>query len=212
MRRATPTPVGRTVRGAGVVLTAFAGGAIPFSNIGARVEAGVDLRTVGSGTVSGTSLYEVAGFKSLALAGVCDVAKGAIGPLLAGPDRPVVAALSGGAAVAGHNWSPFLRGAGGRGISPALGALAVTAWPGSVLLLAGLAAGRMARQTGLVMFAADAALVPFLARRRGWHGALAGACVVAPMLIKRATGNRPLAHPDWRGRAERVLFDRDPQW
>jgi glycerol-3-phosphate acyltransferase PlsY len=198
--------------GAGVVLAAFGAGAVPFSNIGARVQAGVDLRAVGNGTVSGTNLYEVAGFRSLALAGVCDVAKGAVGPLLAGPDRPVVSALSGGVAVAGHNWSPFLSGAGGRGISPALGALAVNDWPGSVLLLASLAAGRLAKQTALVMFVADAALVPLLARRRGWRGALAGACVVAPMLAKRATGNRPLPRSDWRGRAERLLFDRDPQW
>jgi len=61
------------------------------------------------------------------------------------------------------------------------------------------------------MFIADAALVPVLARRRGWRGALAGACVVAPILIKRAAGNRPLRRADWRARAERILFDRDPR-
>ena len=200
------------VGGAATVLIGFAAGAVPFSNIAARLGAGVDLRSFGNRTVSGTNLYEVAGFRSLAVAGVCDVAKGAVGPLLVGPDRPVVAALSGGAAVAGHNWSPFLSGAGGRGISPALGALAVTAWPGSVLLLGGLVVGRLAKQTALVMFVAEAALVPLLARRRGWRGALAGACVVAPMLAKRAAGNAPLARADWRGRLERILFDRDPQW
>ena len=32
-----------------------------------------------------------------------------------------------GLAVAGHNWSVFLRGAGGRGIAPALGATLVLA-------------------------------------------------------------------------------------
>ena len=63
----------------------------------------VDLRDVGTGTVSGTALYHVAGFGPLALAGVCDVAKGAVGPLLAGSDRPELAAVAGGVAVAGHN-------------------------------------------------------------------------------------------------------------
>src|SRR5439155_25573351 len=91
---------------------------VPFSNLMARRARGVDLRKFGSGTVSGTALYEVAGFGSLALAGVCDVLKGAVGPLLAGRSRPRLRALAAGAAVAGHNWSPFLRGAGGRGISP----------------------------------------------------------------------------------------------
>src|SRR4051794_12453048 len=125
-----------------VVGVSFALGAVPFSNIAARAKAGVDLRVVGNGTVSGTNLFHVAGFGPLAVAGVCDVAKGAVGPLLAGRDRPVLAAVAGGAAVAGHNWSPFLRGAGGRGISPAIGALAVSEWTGAALLLGALAVGR----------------------------------------------------------------------
>jgi glycerol-3-phosphate acyltransferase PlsY len=142
---------------------------------------------------------------------VCDVAKGAVGPLLAGADRPVLAAFAAGAAVAGHNWSPFLAGAGGRGISPAIGALAVTAWPGSALLLGGLALGRLLHETGLTSFVADAALVPALAAARGRRGALLGACVVTPMLVKRALGNQPPVRPGWRSRAQRVLFDRDEQ-
>jgi glycerol-3-phosphate acyltransferase PlsY len=196
--------------GAGAVLAcSFAAGAIPFSNIAARARAGVDLRDVGSGTVSGTSLFDVAGFGPLAVAGVCDVAKGAVGPLLAGADRPVLGAFAAGAAVAGHNWSPFLAGAGGRGISPAIGALLATSWPASTLLLGGLAVGRMLHQTGLTSFVADAALVPVLAVARGPRGALLGACVVTPMLVKRALGNHRPARPGWRTRAQRVLFDRD---
>jgi len=198
--------------GAGPVLAlAFAAGSVPFSNIAARTQAGVDLRDVGSGTVSGTNLFRVAGFGPLAVAGVCDVAKGAVGPLLAGADRPVLAAFAAGAAVAGHNWSPFLAGAGGRGISPAIGALAATAWQGAALLLGGLALGRVLHETGLTSFVADAALVPALAAARGPRGALLGACVVTPMLVKRALGNQRPTRPGWRSRAQRVLFDRDEQ-
>ena len=198
--------------GAGPVLAlAFAAGSVPFSNIAARTQAGVDLRDVGSGTVSGTNLFRIAGFGPLAVAGVCDVAKGAVGPLLAGADRPVLGAFAAGAAVAGHNWSPFLAGAGGRGISPAIGALAATAWQGSALLLGGLAVGRLLHETGLTSFVADAVLVPALAATRGRRGALLGACVVTPMLVKRALGNQRPTRPGWRGRAQRVLFDRDEQ-
>src|SRR5262245_54662097 len=135
-----------------VLAIAFVVGAIPFSNIAARVSRGVDLRTVDSGTVSGTNLYKVAGFGPLVVAGVLDVAKGAVGPLLAGSHRPVLAAFAGGLAVVGHNWSPFLGGAGGRGISTAMGALLVTAWPGTVLLLAGMALGRIVDQAGFGSF------------------------------------------------------------
>jgi glycerol-3-phosphate acyltransferase PlsY len=188
---------------------AFVAGAVPFSNIAARRRAGVDLRTVGDGTVSGTSLYRVAGFGPLAAAGVCDVAKGAVGPILAGHDRPVLAAISGGLGVAGHNWSPFLRGSGGRGISPALGALGVNAWPGSVVMLGGMVLGRMVKETGLGSFVAQAALVPILGRTHGARGALAAACVVAPMWLKRLAGNRPPDRPDLRSYARRLLYDSD---
>src|SRR5689334_1404264 len=173
------------MRATTVAGVAFLAGSIPFSNLAARRRAGVDLRDVGTGTVSGTSLYDVAGFGPLAAAGVCEVAKGAVGPLLAGRDRPVLAAVAGGLAVAGHNWSPFLRGAGGRGLSPTIGALLPRAWPGAVVVLGGMTLGRFARQTGLGSFVAQCALVPFLARTRGRNAALAGACVVVPMFVKR---------------------------
>ena len=93
----------------------FAAGSVPFSNLVAKRRAGVDLRNVGSGTVSGSGLYEVAGAGPLVIVGLFELAKGAIAPLLAGRRHPFTAALAGAAAVAGHNWSPFLGGAGGRG-------------------------------------------------------------------------------------------------
>jgi glycerol-3-phosphate acyltransferase PlsY len=198
-----------TVHGVTVAGVAFAAGAVPFSNLAARRRAGVDLRDVGGGTVSGTSLYAVAGFGPLAVAGVCDVAKGALGPLLAGRDRPVLGAVAGGLAVAGHNWSPFLSGAGGRGLSPAIGALLPRAWPGAALVLGGMAIGRMARNTGLGSFVAQCALVPVLARTVGRDGAIAGACVLVPMFAKRVAGNGPPVRHDVRTYLHRLVFDND---
>ena len=117
----------RSLPARAVLPIAFAAGAVPFSGLAARLIAGVDLRRRGSGTVSGTGLYEVSGFGPLAIAGSLDVAKGSLGPLLAGRQRPVLAALATAAAISGHNWSPLLGGAGGRGISPALGATLIVA-------------------------------------------------------------------------------------
>lgn len=195
-------------QGARVVIVSFALGAIPFSNLVAQSVAGTDLRSVG--TVSGTALYRVAGFAPLAAGGIMDVAKAAPGVLAAG-SAPVVGALAAGAAVAGHNWSPFLRGAGGRGVSPAMGALAVLYWPGAMLLAAGLAAGRAVRQTALVCFGAMVAL-PLLAL--WWGGrdaALATAVVVAPMLLKRLTANNTVPPAGRRARValRRLLCDND---
>lgn len=196
-------------RSALAVAAGFLAGMVPFSNLVARRTRGVDLRSVGTGTVSGTGLYEVAGFGALAVAGICDVAKGAVGPALAGRDRPVAAALAGGAAVAGHNWSPLLRGAGGRGISPAMGALLVQSWPGTLVLLGGMAGGRLAGETALGSFVADVALVPVLWRLRGRAGALAGAAVLVPMVAKRLMGNRPARDRRAATYLNRLLLDRD---
>ncbi len=202
------------VGAAGILLLSFAVGSVPTANLFARASRGVDLRELGSGTVSGTSLYRVAGFLPLAAAGILDIGKGALGPLLAGTDRPVLAALAGGAAVAGHNWSPFLRGAGGRGIAPALGALLVNAWVGAVLLLTGLTVGRLVHHTGLLSLVAELSLTPVLALTDGRDGAIAGLAIAVPMLAKRVVGNsRPVTGPG-RGRGRvylhRLLFDNDP--
>lgn len=193
-----------------VVGAAWLVGSVPFSNIAARARAQVDLREVGGGTVSGTALYEVAGFGPLAVAGVCDVAKGVVGPVLAGRDRPVVGAVAATAAVVGHNWSPWLDGAGGRGVSVALGAFLPLAWPGTVVLGLGLAAGRLCRQTGLGGLVADIAVVPVVARTHGRRGTVAAAGVVAAMVAKRLAGNRPPEPPRLRTLGHRLLFDHDP--
>lgn len=210
-------PAWQRLPAAAVLAAAFAAGAVPWSGLAARLVAGVDLRRVGSGTVSGTGLYGAAGFGPLAVAGTLDVAKGAAGPLLAGPARPVLAAVSGGVAVAGHNWSPLLGGAGGRGISPALGATLVLAPEASAVLLGGLVAGRLVRQTGLGTLLALAGTVPLLALRRGPAGLAAGLALAVPMVAKRLAGNVPpgvVAARQGRRRAAvlagRLLFDRDP--
>jgi len=183
---------------------------VPCSNLAARWTRGVDLRTVGTGTVSGTSLYRVSGFPPLALAGIVDVAKGALGPALAGSGRPVLGAFAGGFAVAGHNWSPFLRGAGGRGIAPALGALLVQAWPGAVLLLLGLVIGKALGQTGLGGFVAEVALAPGLLLLDGRAAALAAVAVAVPMLVKRVMGNGRPRDPGVHVYVTRLLYDREP--
>jgi glycerol-3-phosphate acyltransferase PlsY len=196
--------------GAVVVVLAWLAGSVPFSGLAARLLRGVDLRRHGTGTVSGTGLYRVAGFGPLAVAGSLDVAKGAVGPLLAGRHRPLVGVAATAAAVAGHNWSVFLGGSGGRGVSPALGASLVSAPEGTAVLAAGLALGRLARQTGLGTFVALVALFPVLARRRGAGGALSALALAGPVLAKRVAGDRPL-RPGRRAAqvAARLVLDRD---
>ncbi len=189
---------------------AFAVGSLPLANLAASRLAGVDLRRVGTGTVSGTSLYEVTSFGPLALIGCLEVAKGAVGPALAGRSRPELGAVAAGLGVAGHNWSPWLGGAGGRGISPALGATAALAPEATVVLSLGLGLGRLGGQTGLGCLVAMVGLVPLLVRTRGRTGWWTGAAVTTPLLVKRVLGNQLPRGPS-RGKVclSRLIFDRD---
>jgi glycerol-3-phosphate acyltransferase PlsY len=193
-----------------VLLVSFCVGAVPFSYLVAQSVAGADLRTVGSGTVSGTALYRVAGFLPLVVGGVLDVVKGLPGVMLA-DGAPVLAAFAAGVAVAGHNWSPFIGGAGGRGLSPAMGALLVVAWPGTVLLLGGLALGRLANHTGLSTFLSLLVLPWLLLWSDGSAAMLAGWLSTSAILMKRRVGNSRLPRTPDRPRmvTRRLLFDND---
>ncbi|MFQ5523563.1 MAG: glycerol-3-phosphate acyltransferase [Acidimicrobiia bacterium] len=196
-----------------VIAASYLLGSVPFSGLIARRLKGVDLRQVGTGTVSGTGLYRVAGLGPLIVGGILDLAKGSVGPLLAGESRPGLAIAAGAAAVVGHNWSLFLRGAGGRGISPAMGAMLPLAPEGSLLLLVALAVGKAADATSLGAFAGFVGLFPLLSRTRSL-GTLLAAALVAPMLVKRVLGNQPPSGPDkLRVYLVRLFFDQDtPRW
>lgn len=192
-----------------VLVLSYLLGSVPVANLASKALRGVDLRDVGNGTVSGTGLYKVAGFAPLAVAGCLELAKGAAAPVLAGKTRPVLRAAGAGAAVTGHNWSPFLRFSGGRGLSVAMGALLAIAPEGSALIGAGLGVGRLVGETGLSSFAAVACLPPALYRTRGRSGATAGVLIAVPIVAKRLAGNgRPTKTPA-RVYLNRLLFDSD---
>lgn len=145
----------------------------------------------------------------LVAVGLLELAKGAVGPAVAGRAHPVARALAAAASVSGHNWSPLLRGAGGRGISPAMGALVVTAPAGAAVLLGGLLAGRLMGETAIGSLLADGVLVPVAVRYHGRRGGWAASAVLAPMLVKRLMGNGPSRETRTGVYLCRLLFDRD---
>ena len=191
-----------------VVGRAYLLGSIPFSGVLARVLKGVDLRKIDTGTVSGTGLFRVAGWKPLFAAGSLDVAKGIVAVAAVPRERPALRNAAAVAAVAGHNWSPWLRGSGGRGLSVALGATTAHAPEATVTLGLGLAIGKLSGQTGLGAFLAQAAL-PVVLARRGHTGVALGVGLTGVMWAKRLAGNRPAPAGDRRVYLRRLLFDHD---
>ena len=118
---------------AGLVVLGYLSGSIPFGLLLVRAARGVDVREQGSGNIGATNVARVAGKGLGVLVLVLDAAKGALPVLLARalrPESPVVPAVVGLAAFAGHVAPPWLRFRGGKGVATALGVLAVLApWP-----------------------------------------------------------------------------------
>ncbi len=121
----------------GVVLMGYLLGSIPFGLLISKRSNKVDIRQYGSGKIGATNVLRAAGRKAAALVVFLDVSKGALAVVLAGLIvgrsylvvgdfglgvlvAQVLAAL---AALAGHNWSVFLKFHGGRGVATYMGGL-----------------------------------------------------------------------------------------
>jgi acyl phosphate:glycerol-3-phosphate acyltransferase len=105
-----------------------------------------DVRKVGSGKTGMTNVMRAAGKKAAAVSLILDIAKGALSVgiawliFLGQNDTFTVFTLSesakilaGLAAIAGHNWSVFLKFRGGLGVATFMGVLAALYWPAAVL-------------------------------------------------------------------------------
>ncbi len=120
-----------------VIVIGYLLGSIPSGALIGRRIAKVDVRQHGSGKTGTTNVLRVAGKKAAALVVGLDVLKGALAVLFAGLivgrsylvwgdfglgllAAQVMAAL---AAMAGHNWSVFLKFQGGRGVATFFGGL-----------------------------------------------------------------------------------------
>lgn len=115
-------------------------GALPFSAWVASGR-GVDIRKVGSGNPGATNVTRALGMRWGILSFLLDAGKGVAAVVLTGAlGAPL--ALSG-LAVVGHNWSPFLRFSGGKGVATTLGLLLPISWPAALCTM-GLWASLMA--------------------------------------------------------------------
>jgi acyl phosphate:glycerol-3-phosphate acyltransferase len=113
---------------AAAILAGYLIGAIPVGLLVGRFVAGVDLRDYGSRRTGATNAMRTLGTAWGAAVLMLDLLKGLAAVLLArlrfdGNAPEWVAAAAGLAAVAGHNWSIFIRFTGGRGVATTGGGL-----------------------------------------------------------------------------------------
>ena len=141
--------VGEILGAIGMVLGAYLVGSVPFGVVVCRFGFGVDVFAQGSRRSGATNVMRAVGFGPAALVIVGDLLKGFLPGLAArlifGGDS-IVPVLAVTAAVAGHNWSVFLRLRGGRGVVTSVGGLAAMApLVTAIALPAGLLAAAISR-------------------------------------------------------------------
>ena len=118
-----------------VVVVSYLLGSFPFGLLIGRQFGKVDIRNYGSGKVGATNVLRTVGKKAAALAFMLDFTKGGLAVLFAalifgrnylvvgnfGLGLLVAQCLAALAAMAGHNWSVFLKFRGGRGVATFFG-------------------------------------------------------------------------------------------
>jgi glycerol-3-phosphate acyltransferase PlsY len=106
-------------------------GSIPTGYLTVRLLRGVDIRTVGSGGTGGTNVRRVMGKRWAVFVTAVDMLKGAFALLFTATSQGVVPwllALSGFAAVMGHNYPVWLKFKGGKGVATTYGVMFFL-WP-----------------------------------------------------------------------------------
>ncbi len=199
-----------------LVLSGYLLGSIPTAYLASRWLKNMDLRQYGSGTVSGSMVWEHVARWAVVPVGLFDMGKAALPAWLGlqlGLGMPAAAA-AGLAAVAGHNWPVFLKFVGGRGLGCFLGVLLVIFPWGFPWMLVFLAVGWRLGDSAPWALASLISL-PLLAY------AIDGPAIVLPLsggmllltLAKRLEANRrPLPPPGaerWQVVLRRLLLDRD---
>lgn len=198
-----------------IVVLGYLLGSIPLAYIAGRLLKGVDLRQYGSGTVSGSGVYQHVAKWAIVAVGLFDIAKAAF-PTWLGLELGLglsVALAAGLAAVVGHNWPLYLGFKGGRGLSPFMGTLLFTFPWGSLFVLIALGIGRLFKYTAPASFLALAVL-PLVSWATGQPSAVTWACLGMLLItvVKRLEANRlPLRSGAERERVlvRRLLLDRD---
>ena len=123
-----------------VVIGSYLIGSIPSGLVIGKLK-GIDVRQYGSGNIGTTNVLRTLGAKYGAIVLIADVFKGVVAVLLARYiiETPTGEMAAGFAAVAGHDWSLFLKFKGGRGVATSLGGLLPMAMPAPLTGIIGLA-------------------------------------------------------------------------
>ena len=174
-----------------VIAFSFLVGSIPFGVVFTKSR-GIDLEKVGSGNIGATNVLRAAGKKVALMTLMGDILKGTAAVALARAvgTGTLVEGMAGLAAVAGHDFSPFMRFRGGKGVATSLGViliytpiagiLTVIIWLVTVLTM------RYSSMGALVSFS----LMPVWVLLQGYPSEkLYTAIIISVLLVAKHSGN-----------------------
>jgi glycerol-3-phosphate acyltransferase PlsY len=202
-----------------LIVGSYLWAAIPTAYLVARYRKGIDIRRYGSGNMGATNVMTHVGKRTGFLLGTFDcLGKGTL-PVVAAnlmDQSLAVQAGAGLAAIAGHNWSPYVGFTGGRGVATAIGVVFGFQMWYEFLILAvvmGAIGLLLFRETGFWTFIAMLAL-PVLAFlfREPPELIYMSLGIGGLLILKRLTANweRPASrYPLANILVYRVLWDRD---
>jgi glycerol-3-phosphate acyltransferase PlsY len=201
------------------VVAAYLWASVPSAYLVGRYLKGIDIRSYGSGNLGASNVTEQINMRTGLLLGVFDsLAKGTLPVIVARAldQDPSVQAAAGVAAIAGHNWSLYIRFTGGRGLATAFGVvLGLFLWAEMAVLLVMVAFGRYVLKDTALWALVGVLVLPGLALIRGEPTEIVYmlVAVVILLLLKRLTANweppRTEQHSLPRVMAYRLLWDRD---
>jgi glycerol-3-phosphate acyltransferase PlsY len=199
-----------------LILFGYIFGSIPTSYISGRLLRNIDLRQYGSGTVSGSGVWEHVAKWAVVPVGLLDVGKVVL-PTWLGFHfdlGPYVTAAAGLAAVIGHNWPIYLSFTGGRGLGGMLGLWLVIYWPATLWMFIPLAIGWVLGDSAPWALASLITLPLFSHFAGGPDVAIPTAIVMLLItIVKRLEANRRSLPPPGPERARvirnRLFLDRD---
>lgn len=199
-----------------LVIGGYLLGSIPFSYLAGKYFVGKDIRLYGSGTVSGSMVFEHVARWMIVPVGILDILKGAFPVWLGlqlGLDTEVSIA-AGLAASIGHNWPLFLGFTGGRGLSTFVGIWLVVFPLGGVWMLVFLGVGWLLGDSApFALFSlVSLPLFGYWVGGPDYVAPVSGAMLLITIVKRLEANRRPL--PEDRSEERKVLlrrlvFDRD---
>ena len=198
-----------------VIVASYLLGSIPTAYVFARWRKGIDLRQYGSGTVSGSMVWEHVSKWGIVVVGLFDLGKAALATWLGLQISLPMAVAAGLAAAIGHSWPIFLRFVGGRGIGCFMGSMLVVFPWAFPWLLAFLGLGRLISRDSAPWAFAGLAALPLFAWLMGQPVPIIWGCVAMLVLTiaKRLEANRRPLPADGAARRRvllyRLFLDRD---